>query len=660
MGNVTFTIVIIMAVLLGSTVSAQSSNQAPSSQTVAPFKLQSADGTIIAFESDKIKKLAVVCFLGTECPLAQLYGPRLSAMAQQFASDGVNFIGVNSNQQDSLQDIKDYVDKLDVKFAIVKDYDNVVANLFDAQRTPEVFVVDSDMTIRYRGRIDDQFSPGTTRAEPREQYLRDAIKSLLLGNQPPVPATEAVGCLIGRVKNPVVDPKVTYTNQVARVFQRHCVECHRPGEIGPFSLTDFSEAKGWAEMIVEVVDQGRMPPWHATDDHAEFVNARHMSRKDKQILRDWLADGAAYGKAEELPQQRHFTEGWRLPREPDAVFEMRSKPFIVPPDGTVEYQYFVVDPGFEQDKWVTAAEVIPGNRQVVHHTIVFVRPPDGAQFRGVGWLAAYVPGQSMPAYDPTAARLIPAGSKLVFQQHYTPVGSEQSDITKIGLLFGDPQKVTNEIYTRVGIDQQFEIGPGDSDYKVKSSLSFSSQRGKLLGFAPHMHYRGKSFELYQVRDGQRNQLIDVPQYDFNWQHNYQLKQPIPLSEMDRLEFTMTFDNSDANPFNPDPNQVVRWGDQTWEEMVVAFFEISEPRVQESQVANSHQRVLSKEEIAARDAKAAKYADEFFKRFDKNGNGFVERGETPHAIRRNSFSMSDANGDGRLSRDEMLNYASTRF
>ena len=193
---------------------------------------------------------------------------------------------------------------------------------------------------------------------------------------------------------------------------------------------------------------------------------------------------------------------------------------MVPADGTVEYQYFVVDPGFKEDKWITAAEILPGERSVLHHSIVFVRPPDGAEFRGIGWLAAYVPGQGAPTYNPKFGRKVPAGSKLVYQQHYTPTGKEKSDTTTIGLIFGDEEQIENEVSTLIAVDQEFVIPPGAANHKVNAQFPWIPSQGNLLGFSPHMHYRGKSFQLTANMNGQEEILLNVPEYDFNWQHIY--------------------------------------------------------------------------------------------------------------------------------------------
>ena len=300
------------------------------------------------------------------------------------------------------------------------------------------------------------------------------------------------------------------------------------------------------------------------------------------MIRDWVEQGMPHGDADQLPTPVKFASGWQLSREPDRVIAMRDRPFTVPADGTVEYQYFVVDPKFEEDVWVSQAEVIPGNRSIVHHSIVFIRPPDGTRFRGIGWLGAYVPGQRMPATNPQLARKIPAGSRLVFQQHYTPNGTAQSDITKVGLVFADEAEVTQERLTLTAMNQGFELKPKSAGQVVKASVRQLPSRGTLLGISPHMHYRGNQFTATMSTKDETEPLLKVPAYDFNWQHNYEFAEPLELNTIDKIETRFVFDNSRDNPFNPDPSSYVTWGDQTWEEMAIAFFDVAVPRETETE------------------------------------------------------------------------------
>ncbi|MCA9262955.1 MAG: redoxin domain-containing protein [Planctomycetales bacterium] len=625
---------------------------------VTAFQLPSLTGEeiVVQPENDGAARFTVLCFLGTECPLAKLYGPRLQQMSEAF-DDTVRFLGINSNQQDSVAEIAAYAKECGIRFPMGKDRDNVVADLVQAVRTPEVIVLDRQLRVQYRGRIDDQYLPGVARYESQERFLEAALRELLAGKPVTHSVTEAVGCFIGRVKKPVANSGITYCQQVSRIFQAHCIECHRQGEIGPFSMTEYDEVVGWVDTIVEVIEDHRMPPWHASPEFGHYANARVMTADEKETVRRWVEAGAPYGDAQHLPESRSFTTGWQLPREPDMVIAMRDRPFTIPADGTVEYQYFVVDPGFKEDKWITAAQVIPGDRTVVHHSIVFVRPPDGADFRGVGWLGAYVPGHR-PGIFPGGGRRVPAGSKLVFQQHYTPTGTERHDVTKVGILFGTDDEVTHEQFTLVGIDQGFEIPPYAADVVVAGRVRRLPDDGLLLAIMPHMHLRGRSFRLFvREQNDDRSQILEVPNYDFNWQHSYELAEPYPLRGITSLDFEVIFDNSDANPVNPDPSQHVMWGDQTWEEMAVAFFEVAEPRqpatLAENQDALAQVSITNQPAAEeATDQRVAEYVKTFLERFDANHDGEVSEYEVPLSIRRFGFRRMDRNGDDRLDQQEL--------
>ena len=418
-------------------------------------------------------KCLVVAFLGTECPLAKLYGPRLQTLANEYESKGVRFLAINSNQQDSIAEIAAYVKQHGIEFSVLKDPGQKVADQLGAARTPEVFVLDPLGMVLYRGRVDDQYIIGVQRDAPQREDLRQALDEVLAGKPVSVAQTEPIGCLIGRVREPKSDSSVTYSQQIARIMQAHCVECHRPGEIGPFPLLTYDDAQGWGDMIAEVVSDRRMPPWHADPAHGKFSNDRSLSTADRETLLTWVQNGCPEGDRSQLPPERKFTEGWQLTKVPDLIVTMQSKPFAVPasagPEG-VKYQNFAVDPKIKTDKWISEMEVVPGNRAVVHHIICYVQP-EGQKQRGQGeFFCAYVPGTRPLPLATGHAKKIKAGSWFRFQVHYTPNGSPQEDLSKVGLIYADAKTITHQVLTTEVNNHKFTIEPGQ-DNQVFTAVS---------------------------------------------------------------------------------------------------------------------------------------------------------------------------------------------
>ncbi|MCC9609285.1 thioredoxin family protein [Blastopirellula sp. JC732] len=591
------------------------------------------------------QKVVVLAFLGTECPLAKLYGGRLQELADEFAPKKVAIVGVMSNQHDAVTEIAAYARKHEISFPLLKDVGNRLADAAGAERTPEVVVLNADLKICYRGRIDDQYQIGVVRDRADEHELRDAIEALLAGKQVAVPATEAIGCHIGRVRQPKDDSEVTYHNQVARILQKRCVECHREGEIAPFALTDYDEVAGWAEMIAEVVEEKRMPPWHAAPEHGVFKNARPMPTEEKELLLKWVAAGAPEGDKSQAPKPAEYsTAGWTLPVEPDQVIQITNQPFKVPATGEVKYQYFIHDPGFTEDKWLQAAEIRPGNRMVVHHILAFAVAPGEKNLRdggARGFLVGYVPGMRAEPFPEGMAKRVPAGSRLVFQVHYTPIGSDQLDQSELGLVFADPKEIKYEVKTTSAVNRSFRIPAGDGNYAVDAdSQRLSTEGAYLLAMMPHMHLRGKSFR-YELKGAEKNDiLLDIPAYDFNWQTAYRLKDPLPLDNGSVIHCQAHFDNSKWNNANPDPTQVVKWGDQTWEEMMIGYFDVALPYVPGEKEA---------EEPADKALAAAK---RLMERYDADSDGVILRTEVPEKGQR-YFDLIDGNRDDKVHEDEII-------
>ncbi|MBX9791682.1 MAG: redoxin domain-containing protein [Pirellulales bacterium] len=561
------------------------SSPASLGQQVADFTLADYRGKEVSLADYKDSKAVVLAFLGVECPLARAYAPRLTELAKEFADKNVAFLVIDANRQDSLSELAHFARQFSLELPLLKDPNQQVADAVGATRTPEVFVLDTESRVRYAGRIDDQFGVerggSFQRPQPTRRDLAVALDQVLAGQPVEVAHTTSTGCLIGRARPADAQATITFTNQIARIFNKRCVECHRPGQIGPFALTSYDEAAGWSEMIAEVVREGRMPPWHADPQYGHFANDARLSDEERDQIFAWVAAGAPRGDEADLPPTPSFVEGWQMPQAPDLVVRMQDTPFEVPAEGTVAYKYFVTDPGFTEDKWVRVAECLPDNRAVVHHIIVFIRPPDGtpsADRRGFNFLVGYAPGTRPMVAPEHAAKRIPAGSKLVFQMHYTPIGTPEQDCSSVGLVFvKDPSTITHEVVTTSASNHTFAIPAGADNHEVLSARKFGKDT-LLLSFFPHMHLRGKSFRYeLELADGSREILLDVPRYDFNWQNHFLLTEPRVLPKDSVLRCTAHFDNSADNPANPDPSETVRWGDQTWEEMMIGWYDALLPR-----------------------------------------------------------------------------------
>lgn len=545
-------------------------------KTIADFTLPDYLGTPHALADFAKSKLVVVAFLGADCPLANRYADRLVELAGEYGPRGVAFVAIDSNQQDSLAQLAHLARVHKMEFPLLKDPGNTIADRFGAQRTPEVFVLDGERVVRYRGRVDDQYGIGYARPAPKERDLVAALDELLAGKPVSRPVADAVGCVIGRVQRQPAQGDITYAKQIARIVQRHCVSCHRSGSIAPFPLASYRDVAGWAETIREVVFDRRMPPWDANPEHGVFSNDPSLSEDEKRLISKWVENGAPEGDPKDLPGPLQFVEGWRIPK-PDLVLSM-PEPYTIPAKGTVRYQYFTVDPGFTEDKWVQASEVRPGNPAVVHHVVVIIQPPGApspALRGGIGEpVALGVPGMWPLIFPEGTARFVPAGSRLVFQIHYTPTGTVQTDQTRVGLVFADPKQVRKVIRSDMAINVELNIPPRAADYAAVADYRFG-QDSLLYSLFPHMHLRGKSFRITAVYpDGKREILLDVPHYRFDWQNQYILAKPKRMPEGTVLKCEGHFDNSENNLNNPNPDVAVRFGEQTWNEMLVGYFDMA--------------------------------------------------------------------------------------
>lgn len=540
---------------------------------------------------------SVVVFLSTECPISNGYLPRLNQLASDFGERGVKVIGINSNDGTSLQDLRTHRQEFAIRFPVVRDAGAVIAETMQATHCPQAVILDGEGKIRYLGRVDDRYSKRGGAANDVQRFdLRIALEEVLAGQPVSVDRTKVIGCpIMRRSVTAPVSGAVTYAEHVAPVLQQYCENCHRTGGIGPFALQSFDQARLWADDIRQFTANRQMPPWLPEDGAGEFHNRRAMPADAISMIDKWVESGCAEGDLSKLPPARHYSDDWAF-GTPDLIVRP-GEPFQVPADGKDIYRCFVIPTDFDVDQFVQAVEVRPGNSRVVHHVIVFLDtsrrseqldakdPGPGystsAGFPGflpAGGLGGWAPGNLPRKLPDGVAKVLPAKARLVVQVHYHPSGKVEVDQTEIGIFF-NKEKVTRVV--RVipvmpfgGPWSGMRLPAGDDNAEVRCTITLPRD-GMALNVTPHMHLLGKDMALTAtLPDGEVLPLLKLRRWDFNWQESYQYREPVLLPKGTKLDLVAHFDNSESNPANPNrPPKDVHWGENTVDEMCIAFLEL---------------------------------------------------------------------------------------
>jgi peroxiredoxin len=593
--------------------------------------IQGKKGKLSDFEKNTA---LVIAFTGASCPLSKRFAPDLAAIEKEYLMKGVRFLFVDPIALEGAEeDLRSLVKLHGFDGPVVLDQDESLTRHFGATSTTEVFVLDTARTLLYRGPVSDQYGIGYQLEAPRHQYLREALDAHLMGKAVPTPALWSPGCELDLSNKPTATITATYHNRISRILQKNCVECHREDGVAPFSLTNYKDTKANAGMIRKVVSEDIMPPWFAAppdNGHlSKWANDRSLHQSEKTDILTWIRAGKPEGDPAHAPLPRRVPSEWNI-GPPDVIFQL---PHEVPikATGQMPYVYLRAKTNFPEDRWVEAAEVRPTAAQAVHHAIVFVTGPGRLNRDQSGSLVAYVPGNTFVEFPQGVAKKLPAGATLLFQMHYTPTGKAITDRTRIGLRFAKkpPEKI---VRTLPVANRRIRIPANESSH-VETASRYIQAGTVVRAFMPHMHLRGKAFKYELLnKNGERETLLEVPHYDFNWQLRYELKEPRLLPEGSRIEVTGTFDNSSKNPANPDPSRTVLWGDQSDEEMLIGYVECEFDADESTKESNPDG------------------GGDMFVKLDKNKDGFLTKDEF---TRPSLFPIFDTNKDEKVTRAEGL-------
>jgi len=531
-------------------------------------------------------RAAVLVFVGTECPLTRAYLPTLGQLYDAYASRGIAFYAVYSNTRDGESSIAAHASKYGLHFPAVKDVHNALADALEASTTPEAFVVDPRGEVLYRGLIDDQYGVAYHNIRAREWYLATALDAVIAGRPVALASTRPQGCSISRERSAPATGEVTYARDVEPILKRRCVVCHSPGRGAPMPLVTYEDAFAWSATIATQVSSHRMPPWGAEGPRGVFANDPRLEDDESRTLLKWIDEGGPRGEPASADAQQPLataaaTDAATTAPEPDIGATM-AHPVEGQASGFMDYQYVWSDQTFDRDVWVRAARTIPGAPDVVHHVVVLVlypqdlkpgmtkKPPSMDTAGRV--LSIYQTPMTDLNLPPGYAKKIPKGSRIYFQLHYNPNGAARSDQTRIGLyLERSPQ---HRVIETLAINFDIDIPPFAPNHEEKSVLKMPFS-GEAIGLFPHAHLRGKDFRYELARpNGTKEALLWVPRYDFLLDAFYRFEKPVRFEKGSAFECTVHYDNSAANPSNPDPSREVHWGDQTFEEMLIGFVDVS--------------------------------------------------------------------------------------
>jgi thiol-disulfide isomerase/thioredoxin len=515
------------------------------------------------------KKAFVLVFTNTTCPVVQRYLPALKAMDKEYRGQGVQFLAINVGEEDSIVGMAAQAVKYRVEFPFVKDFDGTCARAVGARRTPEVVVLDGQRTLRYRGRIDDQYRLGGTKANPGRRDLKEAIADVLAGRNVRVKETPVDGCLITFPEARKPKMTITYAEHVAPLIQKHCQECHRPDTPAPFSLLTYKQVVSKGETIAEVVAEQRMPPWYASPEFRHFVNRRGLTPAERDLIVQWVRAGMPLGDESKLPKPKPVVnqDGQWLIGKPDMI--LNTKEENLPASGDIPYKYVVLPHVFQEDTWVQGVQILPSNRRTVHHcNMAYFNSKEG--FSKQNFVTGYVPGGSAMLLSHGVAVKIPKGSTLVLQIHFVTTGKEEKCHLSVGLKYaaGLIQKRIRFVLLE---NRKFAIPPGASAHPVIDNKVLDED-SIGIGLFAHMHLRGKDM-IFKAHypNGKSETLLVIPNYSFDWQMPYAWAPGAKkFPKGTRIECIAHYDNSAFNPYNPDPKATVKDGPQTYHEMHNGF------------------------------------------------------------------------------------------
>lgn len=518
----------------------------------------------------KGKKAFVLVFVDRACPVAKRYLPVLAQLHAQFAKQGVQFLAINASPDDSIVEMAAQAVEAEIAFPSVKDFDFKNVRALGVERVPTAVILNTEWKLVYRGRVDDMNRLGGSRPEPTRRDLQIALEELLAGKSISIPTTVVDGCPITFNEESKSCTPITYAENVAPILKRHCVECHRPNTVAPFSLLSYEQAKARASSITEVIREQRMPPWYAHPDFGTFVNKRGLTAEERQTIQSWVKQGKPSGnltKVSPLTEEKPGPSEWLIAK-PDLVLPTLA--YDLPAIGDIEYKYAMLPYLFSSDTWVQEIQIKPDNPKVTHHANLayFVV---GQKFNMNNFLTGFVPGGEPMRLQPGVAAKIPKGSVLGLQIHFVSTGKPEKGRVQVGLRFAR-EEVKKQLHFRLLVDRNFAIPPGDPAHRVTAAWTVPEDVVGL-GLFCHMHVRGRDMTFLATKPGQQQEtLLMVPNYSFDWQMPYRwATNSFKLPAGTRLDCIAHYDNSDFNPYNPDPKATVREGQQTHEEMMNGFF-----------------------------------------------------------------------------------------
>lgn len=553
-------------------------------------------GQIYSRETLSQYKATVFFFGSTQCPISNIYTPRMVELSKKYQPLGVQFFFVNPNREDTAETVVNYAKSRGIAFPLIKDNDLKLANSLHANRTPEAVMVDTLGEVRYIGGIDDN----TDRTKIVRNLLQDALDAVLAGKPVKIARTIALGCVIFR--DSVTAPSkasanVNYAQQVAPILYKHCVGCHRPGETGPFSLETYQQARTWGRAIKDYTARRQMPPWKAVAGIGDFHDARVMADSEIATLANWVDSGMAKGDMKRCPTLPPAPkEGWKLGK-PSEIAQPEA-PYHLRPEGKDVYRNFVIPVDSSVDRFINGVEFQADSRAVVHHMIVYIdlsgqsvkldkadpEPGYSSNDFAIGipmnkavWVSAWAPGNSPRFLPEGTAFWLPKGSKVVLQVHYHKNGQDRYDRSRVGLHFVEASSVKKVVFTGEIIYPFLNLRPGVANQTVVSKATLQRDT-EVIAVMPHMHYLGRKMSLTaRVPGSSPIPMIAINDWDFNWQETYAYKQPLHLPKGTRLEMSAVYDNSEDSPRQPShPPKWVHWGEATTDEMCIGFYQYTLP------------------------------------------------------------------------------------